>query len=160
LAAVYLTLVATDEAVREDFRRRALVMAGVVFVVAAVALVLAFSRAPLVARGVIGASWSIVLHVCTAMSAIVAIVALWRRQFALARISAAAQVSFILWGWAFAQFPFVIPTTLSIREGAAPRVTLELLLVGLSIGAVVLIPSLLYLFRTFGAQRFVRSQER
>ena len=158
LAAVYLALAANDQDVREDFRRRALVMAMVVFVAAAIALVLSFSRAPLVARGVMGAPWSILLHSGTATSAIVAIAALWRRKFGLARVSAAAQVSFILWGWAFAQFPFVIPTRLSIRDGAAPRVTLELLLLGLSVGAVVLIPSLLYLFRTFGSRRLVRSQ--
>ena len=153
LAAVYLALAASEQELREDFRRRALVMAVVVFVVAAVALVLSFSRAPLVAHGLMGGAWSLVLHVCTGVSAVVAIVALVRRRFALARLGAAAQVSFILWGWAFAQFPFVIPTTLSIRDGAAPRVTLELLLVGLGVGALVLIPSLLYLFRTFGSER-------
>jgi cytochrome d ubiquinol oxidase subunit II len=149
LAAVYLTVVATDDAVREDFRRRALVMSGVVFVLAAAALALSFSAAPRVAQGVMGASWSLLLHACTATSAVVAIDALWRRRYTVARVAAAAQVSFILWGWAFSQYPFLVPPTLAIRGAAAPRLTLELLVAGLGVGAAVLVPSLLYLFRTF-----------
>ena len=61
----------------------------------------------------------------------------------------AAQVTLILWGWALAQYPFVIPPTLTIRQSAAPDVTLELLLVGLAGGALILIPSLRLLFKTF-----------
>ena len=130
----------------------ALLMAVVVFVIAAAALRLSFAAAPRIAAGVMGTSWSLMLHLCTATSAIGAIVALWRRRFRLARVAAAAQVSFILWGWAFSQYPFVIPETLSISNAAAPRVTLQLLLIGLAVGGAVLIPSLLYLFRTFGSR--------
>ena len=149
LAAVYLTVVATDDALREDFRRRALAMAGVVLVLAAVSLALSFSAAPRIASGVMGTSWSLALHACTATAAVGAVVALWRRRYSVARVAAAAQISFILWGWAFSQYPFVIPSTLAIRDAAAPRLTLELLLIGLTVGALVLIPSLIYLFRTF-----------
>ena len=60
-----------------------------------------------------------------AQSAIVAIVALWRRRYPLARVAAARQVSFILWGWALSQYPYILPTTLTIREAAAPRITLR-----------------------------------
>lgn len=153
LAAVYLALAAREVALRDDFRRRALVMAFVVLIAAAVALALSYGSAPRVARGVAGSPWAIVLHACTAAAAITAIVALWRRSYRLARLAAAGQVSLILWGWASAQFPFVLPETLSIREAAAPRITLTLLLIGLALGALILIPSLRYLFRTFGAGR-------
>jgi cytochrome d ubiquinol oxidase subunit II len=149
LAAVYLTLVASDDAVRDDFRQRALIMAGVVLILAAVALALSYSAAPRVSAGVMSAPWSLPLHLCTATSAIAAIVALWRRRFAVARLAAVAQVSFILWGWAYSQYPFIIPDTLTIRGAAAPTLTLRLLLVGLSVGGMILIPSLLYLFKTF-----------
>lgn len=152
LAAVYLALAAREPELQEDFRRRALVMAIIVLVTAAIALGLAYGSAPRVARGVAGSAWSIVLHLCTAAAAITAIVALWRRSYRLARIAAAAQVTLILWGWAFAQFPYVLPETLSIREAAAPTITLTLLLIGLAVGAGILIPSLRYLFRTFGAR--------
>jgi cytochrome d ubiquinol oxidase subunit II len=150
LAAVYLTLEAKeDSALRDDFRARALIAAIVVAVLAAIALLLSPREAPRVMAGVVGGSWSWLLHLCTATAAVTAIVALWRRNFPLARVAAAAQVSLILWGWILAQYPFIIPTTLSIRQASAPEVTLRLLLIGLGGGAIVLIPSLRYLLRTF-----------
>jgi cytochrome bd ubiquinol oxidase subunit II len=149
LAAVYLAVAAPDPALREDFRRRALGAAAAVFVLAAIALVSARSSAPQLAHGVMGTAWALVLHLCTAIAAVVAIVALWRRRYGTARLAAAAQVSLILWGWAFAQYPFVVPPTLTIGQAAAPRITLELLSIGLVLGAAVLLPSLRYLFRTF-----------
>jgi cytochrome d ubiquinol oxidase subunit II len=152
LAAVYLTVEARDDALREDFRRRALASAVAVFVTAAVALLLAMTSAPRIATGIVGAGWAIPLHVATAVAAITAIVALVRRHYRLARFAAAAQVSCILWGWAFAQFPYIVPETTTIRQAAAPSITLELLLVGLGIGALILIPSLRFLFRTFAGR--------
>ena len=149
LAAVYLAVAASDVELREDFRKRALAAAIVVFAAAMAALYFARSAAPLVIFGLTGAPWAAVLHVCTAFAAIVAVVALWRRRYRGARIAVAAQVSFILWGWAFAQYPFIVPSTLTIDAAAAPRITLELLLAGLAGGAAILIPSLRYLFRTF-----------
>lgn len=152
LAAVYLTIEARDADLRNDFRSRALGAAGAVFVFALLALVLAQGSAPRVAEGVSGASWSWLLHVCTGVSAVTAIGALWTRRYRVARVAAAAQVSFILWGWALSQFPYVVPDTLTIRATAAPPITLELLLGGLAAGALVLIPSLRYLFKTFAGK--------
>lgn len=152
LAAVYLALAAKDSALQNDFRRRALAAAVAVFVLAAAALLLARSAAPRVAQGVIGSDWSIVLHLCTGIAAVVAIAALWRRSYRVARAAAAAQVSLILWGWVLAQFPFIVPPSLTIQQAAAPRVTLELLSIGLLVGAAILIPSLRYLFRTFASK--------
>jgi cytochrome bd ubiquinol oxidase subunit II len=146
LAATYLTLDARDEELREDFRTRALAAAGTVFVCAAAALVLAHSAAPRVALGVVGA---LLIQAATAPAAITAIAALWLRRYRIARIAAAAQVSLILWGWLIAQYPYVIPPALTIRDAAAPAVTLRLLAVGLAAGAVILLPSLRYLLRTF-----------
>jgi cytochrome d ubiquinol oxidase subunit II len=71
----------------------------------------------------------------------------------LARVAVGAQVTLILWGWALAQYPFVIPPALTIRRSAAPDETLELLLVGLAVGALILFPSLRLLFKTFAPVR-------
>jgi cytochrome d ubiquinol oxidase subunit II len=158
LAAVYATVVAR-EALQEDFRARALVSGVLVFVLAAAALALSTKSANRVASGVLGAVWSVPLHLVTGVSAIVALGALWTRRYGLARVSAALQVSCILWGWAFAQYPYIIPTSLMIRDAAAPRATLDLLLIGLIGGSIVLIPSLIYLYRTF-AQRSVLTDQR
>ena len=149
LAAVYLALAATDDALREDFRARALGAAVAVFAFAALSLALARSAAPRVAGGIAGSPWSIVLHLSTGSAAVTAIVALWRRRYSAARVAAAAQVTFILWGWALSEYPYLLPETLTIRDAAAPTVTLKLLLIGLAAGAVILLPSLRYLLKVF-----------
>jgi cytochrome bd ubiquinol oxidase subunit II len=152
LAAVYLTVEAPDDALREDFRRRALAAAVAVFVTAFGVLAVASVAAPHVLWALTRSPWAIVLQLGTAVAAMVAIVALTRRRFRIARIAVAAQVSCILWGWAGAQYPFLVPSTITIRAAAAPEVTLKLLLIGLAAGLVLLVPALGYLFRTFSAQ--------
>ena len=81
-----------------------------------------------------------------------AIGALWLRRYRIARVAAAIQVSLILWGWALAQYPYVVPPTLTIAATAAPAATLIPVLWALAAGALVLFPSLLYLFRIFKGQ--------
>ncbi len=149
LAAVYLTAEARGPALREDFRRRALGATVAVFVAAFGTLGLALLHAPLVGRGLTGAPWAPVLHLVTGAAAVTTIWALWQRRYRLARVAAAAQVSLILWGWALAQYPYLVPPDLTIRAAAAPRITLVLVLWALAAGALVLFPSLIYLFRVF-----------
>jgi cytochrome d ubiquinol oxidase subunit II len=84
---------------------------------------------------------------------VTAIAALWTRRFRLARLAAAAQVTFILWGWAAAQYPYLLPPSLTIEAAAAPVPTLTFALWALAVGACVLFPSLFYLFRIFKPQR-------
>ena len=150
LAAVYLAYGTSDEQLRDDFRLRGLGAAVAVFVLAALSLAVGHRAAPSVAAGVTGAAWAVPLHILTAIAAIGAIAALWRRRYDLARIAAAAQVTFILWGWALSQYPYVVPNTLTIDDAAAPRETMVLLLIGLAFGGLILIPSLRYLYRLFG----------
>ena len=121
-------------------------MGPIVFVLAPAALVLAGSAAPRLAGGVAGAA---LLQATTAVAAMTAIGMLWMHRYRAARMAAVAQVSLILWGWLLAQYPNIIPPAMSLRDAAAPEVTLKLLLVGVGIGAAVLLPSLRYLFGTF-----------
>ena len=90
------------------------------------------------------------LHVATGASAVAAFALLWLERYQLARLAAASQVLFILWGWALAQYPYAIRPHLTLTEAAAPANVQVLLLQVLGVGAVVLIPSLLYLFGIFG----------
>jgi cytochrome d ubiquinol oxidase subunit II len=149
LAAVYLAVGAEDGALREDFRKRALGAALGVWVSAAGTLAIALAEAPDMPRALLRARWALPFQLAVAIAAIVAIAGLYRRRYRIARAAAAVQVSLILWGWAFAQFPYVLPDELTIRDAAAPDVTLRLVLIGLAGGAIVLIPSLRYLFRVF-----------
>ncbi|HXF94790.1 MAG TPA: cytochrome d ubiquinol oxidase subunit II [Gemmatimonadales bacterium] len=149
LAAVYLTLEAGQEDLREDFRRRALAAGVALFFAAALALVLSRREAPLVWEGLVTAAWALPLHLLTAATALTALAALWRRAYRVARVAAAAQVSLILWGWGLAQYPYLVPPDLTVDAAAAPAVTLRLVLIALALGAVVLFPSLYYLFQVF-----------
>jgi len=146
LAATYLTVEARDGDLQEDFRARALGSAAAVFVCAAATLAFARSAAPQVAMAVVEA---LLIQAATAAAALTAVVALWRRRYRVARVAAAAQVSLILWGWLLAQYPYVIPPSLTIRDAAAPAVTLRLLAMGLGAGALILLPSLGYMLRIF-----------
>jgi cytochrome bd ubiquinol oxidase subunit II len=147
LAAVYLTLEADDPEERTVFRARALISGAAVAVLAATVLMLSARH---VRDALIGSPWALPLHVATGTSAIAAFVFLWLERYQLARLAAASQVVFILWGWALAQYPYAVRPHLSLAEAAAPANVQVLLLQVLGVGALVLIPSLLYLFGIFG----------
>jgi cytochrome d ubiquinol oxidase subunit II len=151
LAAVYLTLETEDPGLRDDFRARALGAGLALFVTAMSTLGLAWRNAPLVWRGLVVAPFAVPVHLATGISASLALWALWTRRYRLARLAAAAQASLILWGWALAQYPWMLPPSLSITDAAAPAITLKLTLGALVLGAAVLLPSLAYLFRVFKA---------
>lgn len=153
LAAVYLTLETGERDLQEDFRRRALVSGVVVAVLALIVFLLAESGAPTVRMGISRSRWALGLHILTAFAACGAFFALWTRRFRVAQICAAAQVSLILAGWAFAQYPFLIEPDITINSAAAPRVTLKLLLGALAVGAGLLFPSYYYLFRVFKREK-------
>lgn len=149
LAAVYLTLEAKERELQEDFRLRALLAGGVVGVLALTVFLLAGTGAPTVRAGISRSSWAMSLHILTAICAVGAFYTLWTRKYKLARILAAGQVTLILLGWAFAQFPYLIEPDVTISSAAAPRVTLQFLTGALIAGALLLFPSYYYLFRIF-----------
>jgi len=152
LAAVYLTVEARQLELEEDFRLRALLSGVVVGFLALTVFVLARTGAPTVRAGISRSSWALGLHIFTAVAAIGAFYALWTRRYKLARVCAAAQVTLILLGWAFAQFPYLVEPDITISSAAAPQITLRLLLGALTAGALLLFPSYYYLFRIFKAE--------
>lgn len=153
LAAVYLTVEAEEEDLREDFRRRALVSGVFLGVMAAVVLGAAGLRVPEILEDLTRTPWSWALHLLTAATAVWTLFALWSRRYRQARLGAVLQVSLIIWGWAFSQFPHLIKPDLTLWGAAAPPITLKLLLGALAAGAVLLVPSFIYLFRVFGKVR-------
>ncbi|MDE3152179.1 MAG: cytochrome d ubiquinol oxidase subunit II [Gemmatimonadota bacterium] len=153
LAAVYLTLETHDPALQDDFRRRGLMAAVMVFVCAFAALIAAHVDAPIMRAGLMTSPWALPFQIATGVAAIAVIASLWRRRYGAARLAAGAQVSLMLWGWAVAQYPYVVPPTLTIRGAAAPRITLQIVAWALAAGALLLVPSLAYLRRTFRARR-------
>jgi cytochrome d ubiquinol oxidase subunit II len=120
-----------------------------VFVTAMATLALAWRESPLMWRGLAASARALPVHLFTGLSAILAFWGLWSRRYRIARVATAAQVVGILWGWALAQYPFIVPPELTITDAAAPAITLKLTAIALAVGAVVLLPSLAYLFRVF-----------
>jgi cytochrome d ubiquinol oxidase subunit II len=149
IAAVYLTLETSDRELQEDFRRRALIAAVTVGLLALLVFVLSGIYAPRIRAGISASAWALPLHLATAICAIGAFISLGRRNYKLARFCAVAQVALILWGWALAQYPSIVEPDISIYSTAAPRETLRLLLLALAAGALILFPSFYYLFRVF-----------
>ncbi len=147
LAAVYLTLEAREPAVVEAFRRRALASG---LLTAAMALATFVAAGPDVRAGLTLSAWAIPLHLLTGACAIGAFASLVTRRFWWARTAAVLQVTLIVWGWALSQWPFLIRPHVTFQTAAAPHATLILLLWVLGAGAAIVIPSLVYLFRTFG----------
>jgi cytochrome d ubiquinol oxidase subunit II len=153
LAAVYLTVEAPEPELQEDFRWRALLSGVIVGLFALTVFIVAKDGAPTVRAGISRTWWALGLHLLTAVFATSAFVTLWTRRYRIARFCAAAQVTLILLGWAFAQFPNLVEPDITISSAAAPRITLELLLGALIAGALVLFPSYYYLIRVFKLTR-------
>src|SRR5713101_7294807 len=149
LAAVYLTLETPDYELQEDFRLRALIAGGAVAMLALTVFLLAGTGAPTVRSRISRSWWALGLHLFTAVFAIGAFYTLWTRKYRVARICAAAQVTLILLGWAFAQFPYLVEPDMTIYSASAARATLQLLTIALAAGLLVLFPSYYYLFRIF-----------
>jgi cytochrome bd ubiquinol oxidase subunit II len=149
LAAVYLTVEASEPDLKNDFRQRSLWSGALVGLMAIIVFVLARTGAPELRQQMIQSGWAWPLQTTTAIAAAASYVALWARRFLVARYAAIVQSTLIVWGWALAQFPNVIMPDLSIHDAAAPPTTLRLLVLALGAGAVILLPSFVYLLRIF-----------
>ena len=147
LAAVYLTLAARKDPLREDFRLRALWSGGLMLAVSVLALAV-FPR-QVFQGGALGRTGTFLLEAVTLGAALAGLLSLWRRRYRLARVAAGAQISLFLWGWAAGQYPYLVPPAMTIRSAAAPAGTLRLLVGILAGGGLILIPSLAWLLRLF-----------
>lgn len=153
LAAVYLTIEATEPDLQDDFRRRAIgAWAAVVVVGTGLALALRHDVRPF-EGGVLGDAFTWTLRVAAALVTAGALGALWRRRFRAARVLAIAQVILVVGGWALAQYPLLVAPDVTIASAAAPRATLALLIPVAIAGSAILLPSLYYLFRVFKGRR-------
>ena len=153
LAATYLTVEAEgDSELQDDFRGRALGAAVAAMAAAAVALVLGVAGGGVMAR-LIGGRWAVPVLLGSEVVALAAAFALLQRRYRIARLAAGAWVTLVLWGWMLAQFPLIIPPSLTIDAAAAPARTLVETMAVLVGGGAVLVPSLWYLLRVFKSRR-------
>ena len=154
LAATYLTLATPDRSpVQNDFRRRAIGSGVLLGPLAGAVFLTARTGAPDLFHGLTD-WWAPWLLMVTSVCALAALAALATRRFRVARVAAAGQVMSILLGWCLAQYPNLITPDVTVTNAGAPAATLRLLLLALGAGTVILLPSLVFLFRLFkGGER-------
>jgi cytochrome d ubiquinol oxidase subunit II len=101
------------------------------------------------------------LVIVSAVAGVASLLLVLRRRYLLVRATAALAVTAVLWGWALAQYPYLLPppatANVTITASAATPAVLSATLLVLAIGTALLIPSLLWLFLLF--QRGQRSDE-
>lgn len=154
ISACYLIVEAEGNAgLQADFRGRALLSGIVSIVLAATTYALAGDSAHGIKNGLWSNPCAWLIEIGAVLAAITAFHALWSRRYLRARVAAAAQITFILLGWGIAQFPYLVRPNLTIYNSASPPSIVSSLIVAVSIGAVVLIPSLALLFYVFKSER-------
>jgi cytochrome bd ubiquinol oxidase subunit II len=149
LAAFYAPLETDDRQLQYDFRWRGILTGIAAGIMAGIVLLLAHNGAPLIWEGLTRRAWTWPLIWTNALAAIGALYSLWRRHFIVARLLAGAHVTLILWGWAFAQFPYLVPMQWTIYNSASPPSTIDMLAGALALGALILLPSYRYLIVVF-----------
>jgi cytochrome d ubiquinol oxidase subunit II len=150
LAAVFLVRDAERDGHRElveQFRARALGTGIALGIVALGGIFVLRSDAPRLFEGLTSRALPLVL--ASAVFGMVSLVLLLRRRFVAVRVTAALAVVAIIWGWAAGQYPYMLEPGLTIQQAAAGRATMTALLVSLGIGALLLIPSMTWLFVIF-----------
>ncbi len=129
----------------EYFRRRA-VAAGVVSgVIAFVGIFVLHADATYVYHGL--TSRALPCVIVSAVCGVGSLVLLLRGGARGARLLAIGAVASIVVGWGVAQWPYILPTTLTVSDAAAPESTLVAIVVVTGIAAVTIVPALGLLYR-------------
>jgi cytochrome bd ubiquinol oxidase subunit II len=155
LAAVYLAADARrigSEDVAEAFRARALVAGVVAGILAAAGPFVLSSDAPDIYDGLTSGAGLVAL-LASGAAGVAALVLVVKRRYGAARVVAATAVAAIVAGWGIAQQPELLPG-LTIDEAAASDTTITAVLIGFGVGLLILVPSLVYLFRLLLTGRF------
>ena len=131
---------------QEAFRRRALASGALTGALAIGGLAIVRSDARDLYDGLTSGAGLAAVAV-SGVCGIATLALLLTRRYGLARVSAGGAVAAITAGWALAQSPYLLPGAATFHDSAANDTTLRALLVSLLVGAVLLVPSLTYLYR-------------
>jgi cytochrome d ubiquinol oxidase subunit II len=143
LAAVYLVWDARrieDARMVEYFRRRAVASAIVAGAVAFAGIFVLRADSRYVFDGLTARALPLVI--ASALCGIGSLVLLLRRTYRGARVLAIGAVTTVIVAWGVAQWPYLLPTSLKVADGAAPDGTLQAVVAVFLIAAVVILPSL------------------
>ena len=136
---------AGDEELSEYFLRRSIAAAVIVGALAAVGLIVLRADARGIFDGLFDEGLPFVIaSVVFGLVTLVGLVRGWSR--ALRPLAIGAVVALVA-GWAVAQFPYLLPDTLTVADGAGDGGALTALIVVFIVALVTVVPSLALLFR-------------
>lgn len=161
LAAIYLTVEATNNSehdLAEAFRIRGLISGAIMALLGLLGLWLSLSAAPLLWHGMLNHAWPLVI--ATMLIGICAAGTLFFRHYLLARFFIVLETAFLLGSWGVSQVPYLVPPDVTVESGAGAPSTLLLLVIGVSIGLCIILPSIWFLFYIFKAKGGMRLFER
>ena len=159
LAAVYLLLDTSDLLLQDIFRRRAILAALIAGLLEESVLILGQTSAPRLWGELTNSLWGRGFQLAVGSLTIAAIWFLITKRYWWARSCAILQVTLTVWAWGIAQFPYLVPPYLTVFNASAPEVTLRFITVTLGLGALLLFPSLWYLFRIFKGEFWGNKEE-
>jgi cytochrome d ubiquinol oxidase subunit II len=127
----------------EGFRLRALITAVAVGGVALGGIALLRWDAPRLFDGL--THRGLPLIAVSAVLGLASLALLWWRRFLLVRATAVLGVTAVLWGWPLAQYPIMLPPSLTYQNAAANPVVITTTLIVLAVGAALVLPSIAWL---------------
>jgi cytochrome bd ubiquinol oxidase subunit II len=147
LSAVYLVWDArrlADTEMVDYFRRRAVLAAVVVAVIVAVGVLVLRADAGYLFDGLTSRALSLVI--LSAICGIAALVLLVRGAARGARLLAFVAVASVVFGWGVAQWPYLLPESLTVSAAASPSGTLVAVLAAVVLAAVIVLPGFALLY--------------
>jgi cytochrome d ubiquinol oxidase subunit II len=143
LASVFLVFDAgrlADHTMVEYFRRRAVVAAVVAGTVALAGIAIIRADAPYLFDGL--TSRALPLVIVSAVGGLASLALLLREEHRFARVAALGAVGGIVAAWGVAQWPYVIPESMTVEATAAPSGTLGAVLVVFGMACVFILPAI------------------
>lgn len=147
LAAVFLvgdSRRAGDRAMELYFEKRALIAGAVAGIFAVVGLIALHSEGHYVYDRLLHQGLPVVI--VSAVCGLAALAALLLGNRLLLRPLAALAVVAVIWGAFTAMFPYLLPTSMTISQAAAPNATLSAVFVVFGIACVLVLPALFLLY--------------
>jgi cytochrome d ubiquinol oxidase subunit II len=148
IAAVFLVGEISDDALRYDFRRRAIRATYAVWIVGLIPAIIARFAEPSLYAALLTPRAAIAIIAALVCGPIVAFT-VHRGSRTIARIAVGAEAFAILAGWFGAQAPALVPGHFTLTNAASGDATIVAFLIACGAGAVFLIPSLVLLFAVF-----------
>jgi cytochrome d ubiquinol oxidase subunit II len=157
LAGAFLTADADrggHQELAERLRRRTLVLGLLTGLIVFAALVPIERDAPTLANGLEGRAAPLII--ISALAGAATLVLLFRRRYAVARLTAVAAVAAVITGWGVAQYPWMLVDEVTIEDAAGAPATLAGLLIVVALAGVIVLPALVYLFWLTQSERWSR----